>query len=369
MSRMLFVTWDGGGNVVPALTIARHLHDRGDGVRFLGQVGQRESIEREGFGFAAYGGPGPWTATGKRNAITNAVGFLRLLGGRSLGRDLVAEVQEHPADLVVIDCLLYGALEAALRAELPHAVLVHSLFAAVEQKMAHGAPGAVARLLGLDPWKLWSNADAVVVTTLEEIDVPTRHRRKPALRYTGPALPDLPAQQSTKSSSTATILISLSTTYVPGQAKALQNIVDAVATLPLKAVVTTGPAIEPRDLRAPENVELLGYAPHSEMMSTVSLVVGHGGHATTMLALAHDLPLVIMPMNPAFDQPLIGRRIQELGAGLALVSSASPAEIRTAIQDVLADPKYRVEAARLGAAIRASDGTRAAADLLQSLVQ
>lgn len=367
MSRALLVTWDGGGNVAPAVAIGRELRGRGDQVRFLGQAGQRTSIERAGFGFAAYRHPGPWTATGNRNAITNAVGFLRLSAGRSLGRDLVAEVKQHPADFIVIDCLLYGALNAASRAGLPYAVLVHSLFAAVEQKMAHGAPGAVARLLGLDPWGLWSKADAVVVTTLEEIDLPARDRRKPTLRYTGPALPDLGGHHPVKPSPTPTILISLSTTYVPGQTQVLQNILDAAADLPLKAVVTTGPAVEPGDLRASANVELHRFMPHAEMMSTVAIVVGHGGHATTMLALAHDLPLVILPMNPAFDQPLIGRRIQELGAGVTLRSSASPADIRAAIKEVLTNEKYRIEAARLGAAIRASDGTRTAANLLQSL--
>lgn len=368
MLRILFVTWDGGGNVVPAVAIARELRSRGDQVRFLGQAGQRAGVERAGFGFAAYRRPGPWTATGQRSTMANAAGFLRLLAGRNLGRDLLAEVKEHPTDLVVIDCLLYGALDAASRAGLPHAVLVHSLFAAVEQKMAQGAPAAVARLLGLDPWTLWSKADAVVVTTLDEIDVPTRNRRKPTLRYTGPALPDIGAYQPTKSSPTATILVSLSTTYIAGQTKALQNILDAAADLTLTAVVTTGPAVEPGDLRAPANVDLRRFVPHDEMMSTVSLVVGHGGHATTMLALAHDLPLVIMPMNPAFDQPLIGRRIQELGAGLTLRATASPAEIRAAIEVVLTDTKYRVEATRLGAAIRASDGTRTTANLLQSLL-
>lgn len=368
MPRVLFVTWDGGGNVSPALLIARELRDRGDEVRFLGQAGQRAGIEGAGFGFTAYERPGPWTAAGRRNAITNAVGFLRLLVGRSLGRDLVAEVQEHPADLVVIDCLLYGALDAASRAGLPHAVLVHSLFAAVEQKMAGGAPGAVARLRGLDPWGLWSEAAAVVVTTLEELDVAGRHRRAPALVHTGPVLPDLGDRAPAESPPPGGILVGLSTTYIAGQTTVLQNILHAVAELPVRVVVTTGPAVDPHDLRPPANAELHRFVPHPEVMSAVSLVVGHGGHATTMLALAHDLPLVVLPLNPAFDQPLIGSRIQEAGAGLTLRSSAPPAEIRAAVENVLADDSYRCAAARLGAAIRAGDGTRTAATTLRSLI-
>lgn len=368
MSRVLFVTWDGGGNVAPAVLIARELRDRGHEVGFLGQAAQRAEIEAAGFGFAAYGRPGPWTAAGRRNAITNAIGFLRLLTGRSLGEDLLGEVEEHPADLVVIDCLLYGVLDAASRAALPHAVLVHSLFAAVEQKMASQAPGVIARLSGLDPWTLWSKADAVLVTTLEEIDVASRNRRAPALVYSGPVLPGLADHVPAGSPFPGGILVSLSTTYIAGQTKVLQNILDALADLPVRVVVTTGPAVDPEDLRAPANAELHRFVPHSEVMSTVELVVGHGGHATTMLALAHDLPLVILPMNPAFDQPLIGSRIQQEGAGLALPSSAPPAAIRAAVEKVRADGTYRREAGRLGAAIRASDGTRTAATTLLSLV-
>ncbi len=365
MARVLFVTWDGGGNVTPAVEIAGELHRRGDEVRFLGQRQQRESIEKVGFGFSAYSDPGPWTATGKRNTIMNAFGFLRLLAGRSLGRDLIAEVGVYPADIVVIDCLLWGALEAASRHGVRHIVFVHSLFAAVEQKMASGAPGTVARISGLDPWKLWTNADGIVAATLEELDIPPS---KPlAISYTGPVLPSgekLPPSKPTS----ATILVSLSTTYIAGQTAVLQTILDAVADLPLRAIVTTGPAVDPKDLISPANVEIHRYIPHAEIMGGVSLVVGHGGHSTTMLALAHNVPLVILPMNSAFDQPLIGRRIQEKGAGVTLAASSSATEIAAAILNVLGDKAYQREAALLGASILAATGTHTAADRVHSFL-
>ena len=144
--------------------------------------------------------------------------------------------------------------------------------------------------------------------------------------------------------------------------------VDAIGELPLHAVVTTGPAVDPAGLTAPDNVELHRFIPHADVMPTVSLVVGHGGHSTTMLALAHDLPLVILPVNPAFDQPIIGRRIAELGAGVTLPPTSSAAEIRAAIERAHVTPSIQTEAARLGAAIRATHGTSAAAALLESLV-
>ena len=369
MSRILFVTWDGGGNVGPAVLIASELQRRGDTVRFLGQPAQREALEGAGFAFTGYSSPHLWRATGRRGALKNAMGFLGLLVGRSLGRDLLAEVAERPVDLVVIDCLLYGAMDAAARAGLRYAVLVHSLYAAIDRTMAAGAPGAVARLAGLRPRELWAGGAPVVVTTLESLD-PGRNAPGIRLDYTGPVIAALESGHAAPADPAAhpSILVSLSTTFIAGQAQVLQKILDAAADLPAHLIVTTGPAVDPAELRAPANAEVHAFLPHAEVMPRVSLVVGHGGHSTTMLALAHDLPLVILPMNLLFDQPIIGEVVQNAGAGLTLKSASSVAEIRGAIERMLAPGRHRTEAARLGAEIRATGGAVAAADLLQAPV-
>ena len=83
------------------------------------------------------------------------------------------------------------------------------------------------------------------------------------------------------------------------------------------------------------------------------LVVGHGGHATTMRALAHDLPLLVMPMHPMLDQPMVGaggrgRRRRTRGSRRA----ATPTRSGAAVDELLADGPHRAAAARLGAAIR-----------------
>ncbi len=48
MAEILFVTWDGGGNVPPALGIAGELSARGHAVRFVGHPRQRPSLEAAG---------------------------------------------------------------------------------------------------------------------------------------------------------------------------------------------------------------------------------------------------------------------------------------------------------------------------------
>ena len=57
MAEILFVTWDGGGNVPPALGIAGELSARGHEVRFVGHPSQRASLEAAGVGGRARATP------------------------------------------------------------------------------------------------------------------------------------------------------------------------------------------------------------------------------------------------------------------------------------------------------------------------
>ncbi len=149
---------------------------------------------------------------------------------------------------------------------------------------------------------------------------------------------------------------------------ALQRILDATAGLEARVIVTTGPVLDPADLRTAANHEVHRYVPHDELMPQVSLVVGHGGLATTMRALAHGLPLVIMPMHPLLDQPMVGRAVADAGAGEVVKKKASPEQLRPVIERMLHDGPHREAAARLAAEIRELDGVHRGADLVQGVL-
>jgi UDP:flavonoid glycosyltransferase YjiC (YdhE family) len=83
-------------------------------------------------------------------------------------------------------------------------------------------------------------------------------------------------------------------------------------------VVTTGPAIRPDDLKVLVNAEVHSYLPHADVLPTVSLVIGHGGHGTTMAALSRDLPIIVLPMAKFMDQYKIGQVLEQAGAGRLL---------------------------------------------------
>lgn len=364
MSDILIVTWDGGGNVGPALGIAAELTNRRHTVHVLGHPQQRAQIETAGFAFQPFTHAHSYSARDPIPGMRGAIRYItHVFTDRGIGEDVIAAAAEHHPDLMIIDGLLFGAQRAAYRAGLRHATLVHTLYSQQSQQWSNGLPALLTRVRGMRVSNLWRGSDAVLVATLPEIDRCGELPRN--VHLTGPVWQEPKPAPAVPAAGDPLILVSLSTLYQDGQQRALQAILDALADLPVRAVVTTGPSVDPTALRAPANAQVARFVPHAEVMPHASLVVGHGGHSTTMLALAHDLPLVILPMFELGDQPVVGRTVEQLGAARVLRKVAPAAEIRAAIQQLLPEGPHREAARALGAKLRQRDGATEAVDVLE----
>ena len=362
MSEILFATWDGGGNVPPAVAIATALRERGETVRFIGHESQREALAGAGFAFSSYDGVRPFSSL-ESNSPPRLVSMFT---DKHLGRAVLSELERRPADVVVVDCLLVPILRALADSGQRYVSLEHLFDRYLRRGWLRGPVGMVARLKGLSPVQSWNSAAVALVATPPSLDPGSADPQPANVRFTGPAL-TLPAPHDLAAHDPA-VLVSLSTFNYPGMGPALQRLLDATAGLAARVIVTTGPVIDPAGLRTAANHEVHRYVPHDELMPQVSLVVGHGGLATTMRALAHGLPLVIMPMHPLLDQPMVGRAVAEAGAGEVVRKKASPDQLRPVIERMLHDGPHREAAGRLATEIRELDGVHRGADLVQGVL-
>ena len=99
---------------------------------------------------------------------------------------------------------------------------------------------------------------------------------------------------------------------------------------------------------------------------TATWFVFHGGSGTLTGALAHGLPMVLLPMGA--DQPANALRSHALVLGVNLEAiRATPEDVRDAAAAVLADPAYRLAAQRLQTEIAALPEPAAAVGLLERL--
>jgi len=188
-------------------------------------------------------------------------------------------------------------------------------------------------------------------------------------RYVGPVL-DEPAwtyssQWKAPDGHDPLILVALSTTF-QDQIGCLQRIVDALGVMPVRAVVTTGPAVDPAALRSSPNVTVVRSAPHREVLWETAVTITHGGHGTVMKALAAGVPLVLLPHGR--DQADTAARVTARGAGITLARTARSDAISNAVRRVLQDNSYSNAARRLGEVIRRDAAEGALVVELEALV-
>jgi UDP:flavonoid glycosyltransferase YjiC (YdhE family) len=159
-------------------------------------------------------------------------------------------------------------------------------------------------------------------------------------------------------------LVSFSTTF-QDQAGQLQQVLDGLDGLPLRAVVTLGGVIRPDEVRAPANVHVVESAPHGELLWEASLVINHGGHGTVIKAATAGLPQLVIPQGR--DQGDNAMRIAHRGAGLILPMGSDSAAIRAAVTRLLDEPSFRANADALGQRIRAGHDDQAIVRVITAL--
>jgi MGT family glycosyltransferase len=162
------------------------------------------------------------------------------------------------------------------------------------------------------------------------------------------------------------VLVGMSSTFMD-HADVLQRAATALGDLPVRGLVTTGPAVPAGSIDAPANVTVVERAPHSEVLRHASAVVTHAGHGTVIKSLAAGVPVVAVPLGR--DQLDNAARVAHHGAGLRLKPRASSEAIATAVKRVLDEPSFRASAERLAAAIAAETAEDRAADEFEKLAE
>jgi UDP:flavonoid glycosyltransferase YjiC (YdhE family) len=381
MSRFLIATWDGAGNLPPELGIARTLVERGHDVRLLGHRTIADRCGDVGTRFVPLSQNEFWDAMDDPADFEAEVRLLidQLCFGSTIADDLAEELDREPADAVLVDCMLFTTIDVALASGCPTAALVHTAYTLFRggplvEAFAPGIAIANARRaqLGLPAVETLGDIHdacaSVLVAVPKEYEPDVRDAAN-VLRI-GPVLDAPPLccdldEVDVRDGATPLVLVSLSTSE-QGQADLLQRCVDAVGRLPVNAIVTTGPAIDPASVEAGANTQVVRYSPHADIVPSASLVITHAGFGTTMAALGRGVPLLCTPMGR--DQFFNAERVQELGAGRMLMPDSDSDAIASVAMEILEDGRFTDGAKRMAAAISGYGGAAQGATALEELV-
>ena len=124
---ILLVTWDGGGNVPPMLSLGRQLARRGHNVSVLGSASLSDRVTEFGLDFTALTRVPELDRT-RGTAIEDQIeAFFGQLTGAELSDDVAEALDRHHPDVVVIDCMQMAAFNAAETCAVATVALVHYL--------------------------------------------------------------------------------------------------------------------------------------------------------------------------------------------------------------------------------------------------
>lgn len=156
---------------------------------------------------------------------------------------------------------------------------------------------------------------------------------------------------------------SLGTVFDGGPAL-LRTFATALAPLGGTVVVSTGQT-KPEDLGPlPANVLAHRSVPQLQVLERAALFVTHGGMNSVNEAMRAGMPTLVVPQGA--DQPLVARRVVELGAGLSLRTDEATAEtVHALARRLLEEPRFREAAAAQRTAQQEAGGAGRAADEIE----
>jgi len=381
------------GHLLPLAPIADACARAGHEVLVAAQRQHQANVERAGLAFSPVGDPpeDEWMPLMGQFAdldfdAANALmigSFFAGIDTRAALDDLLGIVDTWNPDIIVRESWEFASTIAAELRGIPLARVGLALMSVEELSIRLAAPAVdeirAHRGLPADPSgdRL---RDAPYLTLMpEQLDVPAGaiapavHRFRTAPGEAAPPLGDWwpgnvdPLVYVTFGSVAAGA-------HLPYFPAFYQAAIDALASLPARVLVTTGDG-DPEALRPwPPNVHVERWVPQDAVAPHAAAIVCHGGYGSTLGALVHGVPLVVMPLFSS-DQWANADAVGRAGAGIALTRErtrrvmAAPGpdtldELATAVSRVLADRAYRSAAEGVADAVRALPDVDASADVL-----
>jgi MGT family glycosyltransferase len=411
MTQFLMTTWDGAGAVPPLMSVARALVGRGHGVRVLADPILRSEVEATGAEHLDWT-RAPHRATPDRESHfvrdwePGPDGFARMRDNLAVGpaaafaEDVREELARTHTDCLLTELLLFGPQVAAEAAGVPYVVLnptVNLVPSPGVPPFGQGFLPAVTdadrerdRIAAEGGIQAWDGALPALNRARAEQGLPSIEHvldqgrsaaltlvmtsaafdfagpLPPNVLHVGPRLddPSWAEDWSPPRGDAPLVLAALSSDF-QDQEDLQGRIAAALGELPVRGVLTTGKGLDPADVPARDNLQVVRSAPHAQVLREAAAVVTHCGHGTTIKALAAGVPLVCLPMGR--DQLDVAARVVHRGAGVRLDPAAEPAEIRVALRTVLDEPEYRRAAERIAAAIAEETATDRAVEEIEAL--
>ncbi|HEY0804472.1 MAG TPA: activator-dependent family glycosyltransferase [Pseudonocardiaceae bacterium] len=172
------------------------------------------------------------------------------------------------------------------------------------------------------------------------------YARMQYIPYGGRAVVPKWLQVPAKRPRVALTLGSTATDVYNGYTVPLIDILASLSELDIELVATVAESEQQKLGAVPDNVRLVPYVPWHALVPTCAAVIHHAGAATLATTARHPVPQLALHYH--FDQPILGRKLAEHGAGLEIHTSEVTGEnVRDSVRRLLSEPGFRDRATAL----------------------
>ena len=142
--------------------------------------------------------------------------------------------------------------------------------------------------------------------------------------------------------------------------------IEALAESPYHCILSL--ADEDIVQQVPRNFEIIRRVSHLEILPHAALSLCHGGMGSTLEAIYHGMPTIMVPQNEVCDE--VAYRAEELGLGIRISKqNLSVQRVREAIDSMLEDIALKGRVTDMRKVFMRSGGAQLAADRIESLLQ
>lgn len=116
------------------------------------------------------------------------------------------------------------------------------------------------------------------------------------------------------------------------------------------------------------NFYVYNFVPQIEVLKRTDLFITHGGMNSTSEAMYFGVPLIVVPQ--AADQPIVGKRIEDLELGRVInKNNISSNIIRNYANEILNDDRYKDNMMKMRTKVRQAGGENRAVELINDLLK
>ena len=349
------ITGCGGGDWPPLLALAIDLHHSGHDLMVVCDVGTLEAVQASGLkalylpqslDLVTFFEPAlAHLLSRKENFHQESANPLLLWGQSSVGFIKTQLKGWHPS--LVVTSLLGVGLGELLAKE----YAVRRCFLNPSFDFGHSAEQLRSTdfsEMGAQMYRQWivplvKTAELVLHATDREFDLGPR-AQSTGHEYVGPMFWERTGEniEFIKKPGPPWVLVTLSTSPQPGDLTIVKTAMRALAAMDVRVLVTLATGHDKNDLGPiSDQIQVMGYIPHSQVLPHCCLVISHAGHGIVMKSMVHGVPMVLVPWGR--DQPGVAARAKRMGTAVVVPGCDCSVEaLALAVKTIFADPGYRV---------------------------